>query len=127
MLLFSGAAIFFAFFPHQLIDALNTIGEKLIGERAISISSEGSHFFVILSVALLLSLTYLCAIIQKNPVRHVGSTRVILLAKFTSSLGFLICFFTLGWPFAYFVAAFVDAFIFLITLFFYLRLVKRRA
>ena len=126
MALFAIAALLFAAIPHELTGRITSIGESLIGPRAIPLAPDGSHFWVVLAVALLFSLSYTCAIVQKNLIRNIGYTRPLLLAKLTSSLGFLICFISSGHQFVYFVGTLVDGAIFLLTLTLYRRAVRSR-
>ncbi|MFH0799025.1 MAG: hypothetical protein V2A66_02445 [Pseudomonadota bacterium] len=123
---FLGAGVLFAAAPDYIPNYVTDIGTVLLDWNAPQLPQEG-RFWVVLAVALLFSLSYMCMVIQKNVVRNIGYTRPILLAKFTSSIGFAICYCLLGRQFIFLVAALVDGSIFLITWSFYRRALRSRA
>lgn len=85
------------------------------------------RFWVVLSVALLFVLAYLCAIVQHSVVRNIGYTRPVILAKIVSTIGFVVCFFTIDRQFMYLVGALVDGTICVFTWYFYVSALRSRA
>lgn len=125
-LLFSGAAVLFAALPDYLPTYITRIGEGLFGWHDPSLPPEAGRFWNVLAVALLASLAYLSAIVQRDLVRNIGYARPIILAKFVSAAGFLLCFWTSDGPFLYLVGAIVDGILCVLTWQLYTRAVQSR-
>lgn len=125
--LFLLAAILFGISPDYIPNYVTNIGTAIFDWEAHPPQQGCNHFWVVMSIAMLVSLSYLCAIAQHNIVRHIGYARPVILAKFATCAGFLICFFTLEKQFLYLVSAIVDGLICLITWRFYRTALKSRS
>lgn len=124
---FLSTGILFAIAPDYLPAYIMNVGAGLFGWNSPPFPPTGDRFWLVLAVGLLFTLAYLCAIVQGNLVRNIGYTRPVILAKFVTSVGFLICFFAMDRHIVYFTAAIVDGCIFAITWRLYHRAVKSRS
>lgn len=117
--LFTTATIGFAFFPNQIILGLNISGHVFFNwpYRSLPLSSE--HFWQIMSVSLLIVLTYLSYLAQKNIRENLFLVPLIIISKFATTAGFTLAFFLSGKYFAYLAGAVIDGFIFFVTWFCY--------
>jgi len=112
--LFLGAAILFAAIPQVLLTYLNDIGRTFFAWESPPIDA-GGHFWLVLAVAFLVCLSYICALAQSNPLRHAEGVRVVILGKFLTAVGFASVLLLGEKQFYYLVGAAVDGCIFLIT------------
>jgi len=119
------AAVIFATIPDVLLNYINDIGRVFAAWQSPKVEY-GSRFWLVLAVALLVSLAYTCMVAQAKPLRNTGYTRIVILAKFVSSLGFASMLFVDGRQFYYLVGAVVDGLICVITWRFYARATKSR-
>lgn len=126
MIAFLGVGIIFAISPNYIPDYVTRFGVALLDWHDMPPVGENG-FFVVLSVAFLFALAYLCAIVQHAPVRNIGYTRPVIFSKFVTSLGFFICFLFYGKHFLYLVSAMVDFTIFILTWWFYAKAVGSRS
>ena len=124
---FLGTGVIFAVSPDYLPTYLVNLGNGLFGWVSSPFPPAGERFWLVLAVALLFTLAYLCAIVQGNLVRNIGYTRPLILAKFVSCVGFAVCFVTIERHIVYFTGALVDGLICVITWRFYHRALKSRS
>lgn len=124
---FLAAGILFIIAPDYALNYITRVGDGLLGWHSPPMQLGADRFWLVLAVALLFVLSYLCTIIQRNILRNIGYTRPVILAKIVSSIGFAVCFFLYGRHFVYLVAAAVDGGICLITWRFYTNALKSRA
>lgn len=121
------AGILFGVSPDYIPNYVTSVGAALFGWESSPLQFGNERFWVVMAVAMLFALSYLCAIAQRNIVRHIGYTRPVILAKFVTCAGFLICFFTMEKQFLYLVSAIVDGLICLVTWRLYSRAQKSRS
>lgn len=124
---FLGTGVIFALSPEYIPNYLTRIGNGIFGWSSPFLNFGDEHFWLVLAVALLFTLSYVCVISQHNLVHNIGYARPVIMAKLVSSIGFGVCFFASGEQFVYLVAAIVDGFICLITWRFYISALKSRA
>ena len=112
--LFLGAGILFAAIPEVLLNYLNDIGRTFVGWESPPIDA-GGRFWLVLAVAFLICLSYVCWLAQSHPVRHAEQVRIVILGKFLTAAGFTLMLFLGERQFYYLVGAVVDGTIFLLT------------
>ena len=145
-LIFLVTFLVFALVPDGLVKFLNLLGKifglpaaKLISDVDLScLAPEASdadmgafkavpqRLWLILSLSLMATLTYLCYLVWRDPRKHLALVPVVLLSKLVSSAFALIYFFAQQRYFANLVAFVTDFPIFLIVLFAYIRVVLQR-
>ena len=113
------AALLFALLPNYTLNYISDIGRVMFGWYSPSVGTGHIHFWLIPTVSFLLALSYLCAVVQKNPAQNIEYVRLIHIATFASSVGFTISLFSVSWQFFYFVGAVVNAFLFIVITVFY--------
>ena len=123
---FAAATVLFAAFPFDVIYWLNNIGHAIFRWPYKSLGLPNEHFWQILAVSLLATLTYIAAIAQSDIRQNLSYVKLIIVAKFVSSAGFLTALVITGPYFVYLVGAVIDFLIFAITLFCYRRTVVSR-
>lgn len=123
---FLGTGIIFAASPDYLPTYIVNVGAGLFGWHSPPFPPAGERFWLVLAVALLFTLAYICAIVQGNLVRNIGYARPLILAKFVSCAGFAVCFFAIDQHIVYFTGALIDGCICVITWRFYCRALKSR-
>jgi len=114
--LFLATAILFAAAPDYTLKYITDIGRGLFGWYSPAMALGQQLFWLVPSVSLLVALSYLCMIVQKDPAQHIEYIRLLLLVTFISAIGFLICLFVHERQFSYLVGACVNCLIFFITL-----------
>ena len=113
--LFLGAAALFALSPDYLPEYLTNLGSGLLGWHSAPFPPIGDSFWVVLSVAFMLTLSFQCFLIQANLLRNIGYAQSVILAKFASCIGFAVCFFLYEKHFVYLVGGIVDGLMGIIT------------
>lgn len=119
MVLFFLTTILFIILPNWTLTYLTNIGRGIFGFAQPPIPLGAEHFWLILAIAYLVALTYICFLVQHDFLRNIDYLKVIILAKFVSTVGFLFCFFKYDRYFFYIVGAAIDGLIFLITWYYY--------
>lgn len=110
----------FALVPNQILKSVNLLSRILApGLKEIPISVE--RFWLSLAFAMMMTITFLCYIVQHNVRKNKGYITPLLISKAASAISAL-CFFIFSAKyFAYLVIFLVDGSIFWITLLFYIR------
>jgi len=125
--LFLLATTVFALAPDWLLLYVNAIGRSIFGWRETVLLPGNERFWVVLSVSMLATLTYICFVTQHDFLRNMDYAKAIIVSKLVSTLGFIFCFAALEQRFIYLVGALVDGMIFLITWYSYNAAVKSRS
>lgn len=112
---FIGAAIIFAAIPQVLLNYINDIGRVFFSWQSPPVTTAGCGIWIVLSVAFLISLAYVCIIAQAKPLRNTAYARIIILSKFVSSAGFVAILLISAHYFYYLVGAIVDGLICILT------------
>lgn len=124
---FFAAGAIFALAPDYLTDYIANIGSGLLNWHSPELRIGENKFWLVLAVTLLFALSYTSAISQRNTLRNIGYSRVVIFAKLVSSIGFGVCFFISDRHFVYLVASVTDGIIFVVTWYFYACALKSRA
>lgn len=125
IVVFLAAATFFAAAPDLSLVLISRVAAlALPGD--VPPPATGGAFWLVLAVAYLVTLAYLCAVVQSDVVRNLPWTKGVLAAKFASAIGFAIAFALDKRHPAYLVGAVVDGLILLITWRFYTRAEQSR-
>jgi hypothetical protein len=119
--LFAMAGTAFAVFPNQIVNLLNTLGFSIIGWRAPLLQPSGNSFWLVLAVTMMLMLVISAIKAQLDIVNNIFYVKLIIIAKLSSTIGFLIAFLLQDSSFAYLAGAATDGLIFIITLIAYRR------
>lgn len=119
MVLFLLATILFIIAPNWTLDYLSAIGRGIFGFSEPPIKLGQEHFWLVLAIAYLSSLTYICFIAQNDFLRNMDYMGIVIFSKLVSTIGFAICFFKFDYRFFYLVGLLIDGLIFLLTLFYY--------
>lgn len=127
MVAFFLATILFATAPDFTLSYLTNIGIGLFGfkERAASLGAE--RFWLVLGVAFVATLTYICFIIQHDFLRNIRYFRLIIFSKFISATGFIFCLIRFELHFFYLAGAIIDGLIFFVSWYCYHAAKKSRA
>jgi hypothetical protein len=104
----------FAIVPNILLNYINDIGKVFLNWQSPAYQG-GGYFWLVFAIALLLMLSYACALAQKSPPRYGVYARFVIMSKFITAAGFTILLFHDGKQFYYLVGAVIDALIFIIT------------
>ena len=126
LVVFLGAGILFAAAPDWTLDYIHKLGSGLFGWKSPQLQPNAERFWLVLSVSLMATLTYLTYKAQSNLPRYISYTSVILIAKLVSTTGFAVCFFTAERSFLYLTGAIVDGLIFFITFVLYRSALRSR-
>lgn len=127
MVLFFLTTILFIIAPDWTLNYLTDIGRGIFGWSEPPIALGAERFWFVLAIALLATLTYICFEAQRDFLRNIDYARPIIIAKFISTLGFLICLMFFGHRFFYLVGALIDGLIFIITWYYYNAAAKSRS
>jgi hypothetical protein len=125
VLCFLGAAILVAWMPNTLLAYLNDIGRTFANWDSPPIEG-GTHFWIVLSIALLCTLAYVSAVAQSSLLRHIDYAKVVILAKAISAMGFAAMLHFDQREFYYVAGAVIDGLIALITWRVYARAARSR-
>lgn len=123
---FLGAGVLFAVAPDWTIRYIEKIGSGVFGWTSSLVELGTERFWLVLTVSLMATLTYLAYKAQSDLLRHTGSVRALLLAKFASTAGFVVCFLTVQKSFIYLTGAVIDGCILIITAVLYHAAMKSR-
>ncbi|MBT3181708.1 MAG: hypothetical protein HN337_04270 [Deltaproteobacteria bacterium] len=115
MIAFFTTAILFALLPNYTLNYISDIGRVMFSWYSPNVHTGQVHFWLIPTVSFLLALSYLCAVVQKDPAQHIEYVRLILITTFASAVGFAVYLFSVSWQFFYLVGAITNALIFIIT------------
>lgn len=119
-------AFSFLFFSEWIFNYISQIGFAFFDwKHSVSSTSEFQFWFV-LGLSSFFVLSYCALKAANNSLRHIHYASVILIAKFTSALGFLYIFYTSTPLFLYLVSGIVDAILFLLTFHYYSRAKRSR-
>jgi len=115
---YAGAGLAFAIAPEWILGLINSVGDKLVIFKHIETNE--NKFWVSLSFSMMMTITLLCYLAQRNVRKAVGYVSTLLTAKLASTLSAL-CFFIFSPYLGYLVIVAMDGSIFVITLYFFLR------
>lgn len=107
--------VLFAALPNYTINYITDVGRGVFGWHSPNMPPEFAQFWLPPAVSLLFALSYLCAIVQKDPPQYIEYVNLMLIAKFVSAVGFAVLLFTEGLHFFYLAGASIDGLIFIIT------------
>lgn len=127
MILFFLATILFIIGPDWTLNYLVAIGRGVFGWHEAPITLGAERFWCVLAIALLAALTYLCFEAQRDFLRNIEYARSIIIAKFVSTVGFVICLLFYEHRFFYLVGAIIDGLIFILTWYYYNAAIKSRS
>ena len=127
MVLFFLATVLFIILPDWTLNYLGDIGRGIFGLSEPPVILGAERFWLVLAIALLATLTYICFEIQHDFLRRLEYARTVIIAKFVSAAGFAFCIFWHGYRFFYLTGAVVDGLIFAITWYYYNAAAKSRS
>ena len=116
MVAFFMAAVLFVLLPNYTLNYISDIGRVLFGWYSPNINAGQVHFWLIPTASFLLALSYLCAVVQKDPAQNIEYVRLLLISTFASSVGFTIYLFSVSWQFFYLLGSIINGLIFIATL-----------
>lgn len=114
MVAFLGTGICFILIPNVLLNYINDIGKVFLKWHSPPYV-EGGYFWLVFAVALLFTLSYVCLLASRNPLRDGVYAKLVIMSKFFTAVGFVILLYLDGKQFYYLVSAVIDALIFIIT------------
>ncbi|MBI5380141.1 MAG: DUF362 domain-containing protein [Nitrospirae bacterium] len=117
VLLFGVGSIAFLVYQNLLLDLLNRLAQ-VVGLPTVPLSTE--QFWLALTVSLMVTLTVMAYLVQRNVRSNRGYTVPLMVSKATSSTTLLALFLVWG-PLAYLAGAIVDGGLFVLTYVFYSR------
>jgi len=124
---FLATAIVFAFFPAELIYWMNIVGKTIFHWHHEWLPPPTEHFWQVLSVSLLIVLTYVAFEAQRDIRQNFSFVKIIILSKIVTTLGFLCAFIFDGVYFVYLSGMIIDLSVLLLTWFCYSRSSASRA
>jgi hypothetical protein len=127
MVLFFLAALLFIIAPSWTLNYLSAVGRGIFGFREPPLILGQEHFWLVLAIAYLSALTYICFIAQNDFLRNMDYMVIVIFSKLVSAIGFTVCFFRFDYRFFYLVGILVDGLIFLLTWYYYNAAKKSRA
>ncbi len=110
-----GTGLVFIFLPDVILTYFTEVGGGLFGWRATPLVLGGERFWLVLAIAHVLTLAYLCFLVQQNFLRNAGYARPVIFSKFISGVGFFLCLLLDAPHFIYLVGGIVDGTLFLLT------------
>ena len=113
---FLGAGALLVVKPIVTISYIERIGHSVFGWTSPPLPLIADPFWLTFVASFMIMLVYCAYKAQANHLRTIGYARVILLAKFVTTLGFTLSFFLVQESFVYLVSAITDGLIFFITL-----------
>lgn len=127
MVLFFLATLLFIFLPDWTLNYLTAIGRGVFGWSEPPLVLGAERFWCVLAISMLATVTFICTEVQRDFLRKIEFMRAVIIAKLTSTIGFLVCFFWYEARFFYAVGALVDGLIFALTWYYYNAAVKSRS
>jgi hypothetical protein len=127
MILFLFAMGIFIIAPDWMLDYLTAIGRGIFDWREPTITLGNERFWLVLAIALLACLSYLCFVAQRDFLRNMEYAKAIIVSKFVSTAGFVICLVTVEARFFYLVGAIIDGILFVTTWYYYNAAAKSRS
>lgn len=124
---FLGTGVVFVVAPDAVIRYIEMVGRGIFHWKHAPLQLGTERFWLVLASSLMATLTFLSYKAQSNLLRNILYTSVILIAKFVSTVGFLVCFIFAENSFVYLTGAIVDGTIFLITAMLYHSALKSRS
>lgn len=125
--MFLGTGMLFAASPDYLPNYVASIGTNLIGWNSQPLAFGTESYWIVMSITLFFSLSYICIIAQHNLVHNIGYARPVILAKLSASAGFAACFYLYEQNFVYLAAAVFEGLICLVVWRFYRKALSSRA
>jgi len=114
------AGFAFVLLPEKILNAINQLSQKLLPKLPLIPLSDGK-FWLILAFSMMMTITALCCLAQRNVRKYNGYIVSLLVAKFTSSITGLCFFLCSDKYFAYLLIFIVDGALLGLTLFFFIR------
>ena len=118
--LYAGGLLSFAFGQNLLLENLNRVSERLFKDRFPLIPLSSEKFWLVLTNSMMIMLVVICVLAAVDPQRYYLMIVILLFSKAASTLQYLFLFSQKRY-FAYLVGALSDGPLFLITLYFFLR------
>jgi uncharacterized protein (DUF362 family) len=118
--IYAAAGLAFAIAPEWILGLINSVGDQLVLFQEFNIPTTPNKFWVSLTFSMMMTITLLCYLAQRNVRKAVGYVGALLTAKLASTLSAL-CFFIFFPYFGYLVIVLMDGSIFLMTLYFFFR------
>ena len=119
MVLFLLTTILFIVAPNWSLEYITAIGRGIFNFPEPPIRLGEEHFWLVLAIAYVASITYICFIVQNDFLRNIDYIKVVIFSKFISTFGFIYCFVRMEPHFFYIVGAAIDGLIFLVTWYYY--------
>ena len=115
IVLFLGAGVLLVVKPLWTVSYIERIGHSIFGWTNHPLQLVADPFWLTFVASFMLMLVYCAYKAQANHLRTIGYARVILLAKFVTTMGFTLSFILVQESFVYLVSAIIDGLIFFIT------------
>lgn len=115
IVIFLGAGVVLVVKPIWTVAYIERIGHSIFGWTNPPLQLVADPFWLTFVAAFMVMLVYCAYKAQTNHLRTIGYARVILIAKFVTTLGFTLSFILIQGSFVYLVSAITDGLIFLIT------------
>lgn len=119
-------AFAFLFFSEWIFTYVSQVGLAFFRWKHTASSVSDFQFWYVLGLSSFFVLSYCALKAANNSLRHIHYASVLLVAKFTSALGFLYLFYTSTPLFIYLVSAIIDGILFLVTLHYYTQAKRSR-
>lgn len=124
--IFAVAGLVFAIFPNEVIFYLNSIGRTVFQWKAMPLPPSSERFWLVLAVVMMVMLVFSAFKAQQDIVKNISYVKLIILAKFSSTVGFMTAFLLLNQSFAYLAGAAIDGLLCIIIFFAFRRAVASR-
>lgn len=125
MVAFLGTSVVFFFFGQKFLITVNNLTGRYLPSLA-PVSILEHRFWLCLVMSLMLTLVFLAYWAQKDIRQNLGFVLPILVSKFFSTFFYFISFLTLSHAGAYLLGLITDGMVFLITFYFYVRVIKEK-
>lgn len=125
MVAFLGTSVVFFFFGQKFLITVNNLTTSYLPSLA-PISILEHRFWLCLVMSLMLTLVFMAYWAQKDIRQNIGFVLPILVSKFVSTFFYFISFLTLSHAGAYLLGLSTDGLVFLITFYFYVRVIKEK-
>ncbi len=122
--LYAGGGLTFMFGQNILLDNLNRTSMRLFGDRFPLIPLSSEKFWLALANSMMLMLVVISVMAAYDPASFHMMVLIILFSKAASTIQYLVYFFTDKRYFAYLVGAAADGPLFLVTLYFFVRVLQ---
>lgn len=126
IVLFTCAAVAFAIAPDWTVRSLGTFGRAIFRWKGTPLEASSEKFWLVLAISLMAILILSAVKAQIDIVKNIFYVKIIITAKFVSTIGFLIALIFVQRAFAYLAGAIIDGLIFAITFLAYRRAVVSR-